>query len=258
MRLPFLVAALFGLVVFAGCSSPTGPEFDPEVRPGVFQFDFETGWQGWAPIFVGIPINKEEGDDLAEVDTVSDHRSLPDGVGKNDDALFFSGSTGSAGMRLFFKRHIEGFEPGTTYRVQFDVEIASQAPVNCIGAGGSSGATRVAAAAIPVEPDRKIEKGRLVNTYVFNTAVEKALDLSGPASEPPNIGTIANGISCAEAHEMGLPWRLKRLQSGSNFWRVTADESGSVWLLVGIWTGFEGRVSLYFSEVTARFEAVDS
>lgn len=252
-----LLTAVFVLIGVAGCSL-SSPEFDPEIKPGVFQFNFETGWQGWEPIVVGIPFNKENGEDLADVETKSEHRSLPAEVEEDGNAIFFFGDTSWVGMSLFLKRRIEGLRPGTTYRVQFEVEIASQTPENCLGAGSSSG--RVVVAAESMEPVRDVRERRTVNEYVFNEPIARSLNFEETIGslEPPIMGTIDNGIPCAEAHEMGLPWRLKRLESGPDFWRVTADKSGSVWLLAGLWTAHLGPTRFYFNEITARFEAVNS
>lgn len=259
MRLSFLATALLALTVLVGCSSPAGPEFDPEIQPGVFQFDFETGWQGWDPIFVNIPKDKEEGDDLAEVRTKTEHRSLPDEVKEGGKAIFVFGASGWSGMTFFLKRQIDGFEPGQTYRVQFEVEIASDSPTGCAGAGGPMGAARVAGAAVPVEPVREIKERRHVNEYVFNEPVAQVLNFEETVpSEPPFMGNIMNGIPCEEGLEMDRPWRMKRLESGTNFWTVTADETGSVWLMTGFWTSHIGPTHLYFSEITVRFEEVSS
>jgi len=252
MRQLLLSLLLFVLAVLAGCSS-SGPEFDPQVQPGVFEFDFETGRQGWEPIFVGVPKDKEGGEDLAVNEIESDHRALPDEVEKEGEALFARGFTGTPGLGLFFRRRVSGLAPGTRYRVSFEVEIASNVGEGCFGAGGSPSSTRIHTVAVPRKPTREVKEGRLTDFYVFDDeATAEAM-----ASPTSALGTIANGLPCKEASEIGWPFRLKTLSSEPDFWTVTTGEKGEVWLLVGSITSFNGKVSLYYNEVTARFEKVD-
>jgi len=253
MRPSRLSIALLVLAVFAGCSS-SGPEVDPEVQPGVFEFDFDTGRQGWEPIFVGVPKDKEGGEDLAsQVETEADHRALPDEVEKEGEALFAHGFTGTPGLGLFFRRRVTGLAPGTRYRVSFEVEIASDVGEGCFGAGGSPSSTRIHTVAVPRKPSREVKEDRLTDFYVFDyEATAEAM-----ASPTSALGTIANGLPCKEASEIGWPFRLKTLSSEPDFWRVTTGEKGEVWLLVGSITTFNGKTSLYYNEVTARFEKVN-
>lgn len=255
--LRFAVLMLYlPLALWAGCSG-AGPDYDPEIEPGVFQFDFETGTQGWEPIFTGIPVDKENGGDYTEhVETETGHRSLPEEVDERQKALFIHGFTGSSGMGLFFKRRIEGLTPGATYQVHFEVKMATRVPSGCLGAGGGSGSTLAIAAAVATEPARTLEEGRYINTYVFEKATKEALDFPFSFSEeaPPVLGTTINGIPCGEAQDRGNPFRMKRFDSGSDFWTVRADESGRVWLLVGTWSVHQGPLSYYYDEITVRFE----
>jgi len=252
MRPSRLPIALLVLAVFTGCSS-SGPEFDPEVQPGVFEFDFETGRQGWEPIFVGVPKDKEGGEDLAVNEIESDHRALPDEVEKEGKALFAHGFTGTPGLGLFFRRRVTGLAPGTRYRVSFEVEIASDVGEGCFGTGGSPSSTRIHTVAVPRKPTRDVKERRLTDVYVFDDeATAEAM-----ASPTSALGTIANGLPCKKAHEMGKPFRLKTLSSEPNFWTVTTGEKGEVWLLVGSITAFNGKVSLYYNEITVRFEKVN-
>lgn len=241
------------LVALAGCSS-AGPDHNPEVEPGVYRFDFETGSQGWEAIFVGIPVDKEKGDNLAErVETESTHRSLPPEV-EGGQALFIRGYTGSPGMGLHFKRQVEGLEPEATYRVHFDVGFASNIPLGCGGYGGYPGDDSVTALVASTEPTRQLKEGRYVNTYVFSSAFLEEVGLAHQ-SKWPYLGTVGiDGISCEEAQERGYPYRLKRLESEPEYWTVTPDEAGRAWLLVGTVTDASMEVGFYYDEITVRFE----
>jgi len=242
-----LSAFLFPLL--AGCSLfGSDSAYDPEVKPGVYRFDFETGSQGWESIFVGYFVG---GEDDFELD--SDHRALPDPLDTGQGALFMSGDNQSDGLGMHVKRRIEGLEPDAHYQVAFEVEIASQVGTGCVGGGGPPGeGVSVVTAALSAEPTKvRAEEG---NAYVFNEAVARALGVPYDRTQPPLLGNIANDLSCEESFERGEPFRLKRLESVQDFWRVQADEEGGVWLLVGTTSAFEGKTSLYYNEITVRFE----
>jgi len=247
-----LITYLSLFIVSAGCSS-TGPDYDPEVEPGVYRFDFETGAQGWEALFVGVPVESNEYTDL-EVLPTSDHRSLPKGIDRDGKALFVTGESNGPGMGLYLKRSIEGLTPGATYDVYFDVKMATQTPNCLIGIGGGSGGTRAVAAAISEEPTRIREDGRYVDMYVLDEGSESDLDFPPSSSEPSVLGTTANGIPCEQAREMNYPWRLKRLKSGSEAWSVKANENGKVWVLVGTWSAYYNPLSFYYDEIAVRFE----
>jgi len=230
MRPSHLLIALLGLSVFAGCSSPTG--FDPEVQPGVFEFDFETDRQGWEPIFVGIPKEKEGGEDLAShVETESDHRFLPDDVEKEGQALFSSGFIGSPEMGLYFKRPIDGLTPNTEYRVRFEVSLASNIPSDCGGFGGLPGTDPVLAMALQPEPVRIVEEGELVDKYQFNEPVRNLVDARKEAATLGEVGI--DDLSCEEARARGWPYRMKQLEGGQGLKTIRTNEAGRAWVLVG-------------------------
>jgi hypothetical protein len=256
MRPFHLSIALLVLVVFAGCSS-SGPEFDPQVQPGVFEFDFETGRQGWVPIFVGIPKDKEGGEDLAsQVETESDHRSLPDEVEKEGQALFSSGFIGSPEMGLYFKRRIDGLTPDTEYRVRFEVSFASNIPSNCGGFGGIPGTDPVLALAVQPEPVRIVEEGELVDKYQFNEPVRNLVDARKEAATLGEVGI--DDLSCEDARARGWPYRMKQLEGGEGLKTVRTNEAGRAWVLVGTITNVSQQVSFYYDEITVRFETVNS
>ena len=60
------------------------------------------------------------------------------------------------------------------------------------------------------------------------------------------IGTAGNRSGTAA-------WELKELRSGRTPLVVTPGADGSVWLIVGTDSGFEGRTSLYYTRVVAEF-----
>jgi hypothetical protein len=256
MRPFHLSIALLVLVVFAGCSS-SGPEFDPQVQPGVFEFDFETGRQGWVPIFVGIPKDKEGGEDLAsQVETESDHRSLPDEVEKEGQALFSSGFIGSPEMGLYFKRRIDGLTPDTEYRVRFEVSFASNIPSNCGGFGGIPGTDPVLALAVQPEPVRIVEEGELVDKYQVTEPVRNLVDARKEAATLGEVGI--DDLSCEDARARGWPYRMKQLEGGEGLKTVRTNEAGRAWVLVGTITNVSQQVSFYYDEITVRFETVNS
>jgi len=247
LRLPVLLSA-FLFPLLASCSLfGSDSAYDPEVEPGVYQFDFETGSQGWESLFAAYFVEYAD-----QFELEADHRSLPASLDASQEALFISGNNASDALYMFFKRHIEELKPNTTYQVAFEVEIASQVGTGCVGGGGAPGeSVDVMGLALPSEPT-KVEQETM---YVLNESTRESIRTDWERERSSLLGNITNDLSCEESFERGGPFRLKRLESAQDFWRVQADEEGGVWLLVGTSSGFEGKTSLYYNEITVRFEA---
>ena len=62
-------------------------------------------------------------------------------------------------------------------------------------------------------------------------------------------GNIANGIPCDSVEP--APWVLLQ-RTHRHPEPVTTDQSGTLWLLIGTDSGFEGTTSLYYASIVAR------
>lgn len=190
---------------------------------------------GWVVEFADYPEGEEEFYELE-----SGVRPLPAPLDTTRRALFVSGSNRSDDLFMYLKRPVEGLTPGATYRVRFDVEIASNEGSGCVGAGGAPGeAVVVKAGASAQEPVRALAEDGL---YRLN--LDKGNQSTG-GKDAVVIGDLANGSDeCS-----GGDYRLKRLQDASVEVRATADAAGKLWLLLGTDSGYEGITSMYYNRI---------
>ena len=86
-------------------------------------FDFAQGPQGWVAGFADYPAGGE-----ASFRLVADYRSLPEPLDTSRGALFISGVNRSDDLFMFHKWR-GGLRPNTSYRVTFEVEIATAVPI---------------------------------------------------------------------------------------------------------------------------------
>lgn len=96
-----------------------------------FSWDFSQGMFSWRAGFADYPVGSE---DFYELD--SGLRPLPSELG-GEAALFITGNNHSDDLFMYYRNFITGLAPQTTYRVVFDIELASNAPDGSVGIGGS-------------------------------------------------------------------------------------------------------------------------
>lgn len=232
-RVLWLVLA--GLTIAACGGSPTGPS---EIR--TFVFDFASGPQGWIG---GVSDHRH---DASLSDFVADYRPLPANLGQRGSALFIS--VGGEGLFIFYKGRASGLRPNVTYRAEFDVEIATGVPNNCVGAGGAPGeGTYVKAGASDIEP-----LSILLPDGWYRMNINKG-DFRLGGTNAVTLGDIANSVSCeATSGELYRTWEFKQLSSGSQGVQVQANADGSVWFVVGTDQDFFGVISLYYTRFVAK------
>ena len=133
-RLPGRIQAalLPACAVIASCTST--PEADEqEATESSFSFSFEDGAEGWTAGFADLPV--DFGPSIYELD--SGHRPLPDGLDGN--GLYIQGNNRSDDLFMFYKRQVDGLEPGAEYAAVLTLDLATNVPAGLVGIGGSPG-----------------------------------------------------------------------------------------------------------------------
>lgn len=203
----------------------------------VFRFDFSNDTQNWVGGFADYPQGEEDFFEL-----VFDHRELPENVDTNRKALFISGNNHSDDLFMFAKRQITGLDPNTTYLADFEIEIASEAGNDCSGIGGSPAILLKAGATI-IEPIAKPD-----STGFLMMNIDKGNQTEG-GNDAQVIGDIGMDVDCVNP-----VFQIKKLESQqNNLFEITTDDTGSVWLIVGTDSGFEGSTNLFYTEIKAIF-----
>lgn len=200
-----------------------------------YSYDFATGTDGWTGDFADYPVGEEEFYEL-----VFEHDTLPHPLDQSQFALKLSGNNHSDDLFMFAKKKVSGLEPNTVYYVTFTLEFATNVPDGSMGAGGSPGeSVYVKAGASVTEPKKVIDQD---NFYRMN--IDKN-NQSQNGDDMVVIGNFANGTDEAV-------YTLKTVSNEKPF-RVTSDDFGNLWLIIGTDSGFEATTTIYYNKVKAEF-----
>lgn len=229
------IAAIIAAALGVACSSDddgTGDETPPD---GVSRtpFSFEEGSSGgWRAGFADYPAGDE---DFFELSSGVERLPAPlDGT----VGLALNGSNRSDDLFMYITRRLDGFLPDTRYALDFEITFATDAPSGCVGIGGAPGeSVTLKAGATVIEP-AAIDDG----TGFLSMNIDKGVQSAG-GSDAVALGNVANSSDCAEG---GADYELKTLDNADMPFTVTTDESGTLWVLFGTDSGFEGVTRLYY------------
>jgi hypothetical protein len=219
---------------------------DPVDTPDELElsYDFQSGSNGWTAHFADYPQGSETFYEL-----LAEHRALPAPLEARGRGMFLFGNNHSDDLFMYLTKSVTGLQPNSTYRMRFSVEIATNAGRDCAGAGGSPSLVPVKVGATASEPTRVLVPGSGAAQY-YRMGIDKGEQSSG-GRDAFVIGTVAGtSTNCSG----DAPYALKRLDSAGSTFDLTTGASGSLWLIVGFDSGFEGRQGIYVTEVEARLE----
>ena len=233
----FTKRTTFFLMVFAvllvGCSA----KYEQTYR---FNYTFDKDQEGWVTGFADLPADYDP--DLFELD--SGWSELPSGL--EGSAIYLSGHNRSDDLFMYLQQHITGLKPETTYQVDFSIDLASNTPEGMMGIGGSPGeSVYIKAGAVNREPELvtddidwlrlNIDKGNQA------TAGEDMINLGTIANPNIDLGTFT-----------GEEYALMNLNNQMISFTVTSDKDGSIWVIIGSDSGFEGATTLYYDAIEIR------
>ncbi len=225
---------------------------DPE-KPSApslgFRYDFADGKQGWQGDFTDLPADYEE--DLYRLEF--GWAPLPEELERDEHALRIGGSNASDDLFMYVRKGLtaaDGIEANTTYRITFQVELATNAPAGAVGIGGPPGeAVWVKVGAAPFEPVPMVEEAMGI-PYILPT-VDKGRQ-NDDGEHAIRIGDVAK-VECDEFDV----YELKTLDNRDQIFEMTSDSEGNLWIFVGTDSGFEGRTVLYYNQIMVNLEKVE-
>jgi len=216
--------ALFIFFALTACR-----KHDPQ--PVELSWQFIGGASGWIGDFVDYPFGQDTVYELH-----FEYAPLPEPLDTGKGCLKLTGRNMSDDLFMFAKKQITGLEPLTTYQTSFYIEFASDVPDGMTGIGGSPGeSVFIKAGASPIEPQKVPED----NSF-YRMNIDKGNQAEG-GKDMLVIGDFSNDTDQAV-------YTLKSATNQSPF-DITTDENGSLWLIFGIDSGFEGTTTIYINSI---------
>jgi hypothetical protein len=141
----------------------------------------------------------------------------------------------------------------TLYRLELEMEIASDVPAGCAGVGGSPGeGVYLKLGAATQEP-----LALPSNAPGDNGWLRLNIDYGQQSQSGANarvVGILSNSYSCEDS--TAAPWELKTLSTRGQSLRVRSDADGALWIVAGSDSAFEGRSDWYLTALRVRLEPV--
>lgn len=194
--------------------------------------DFTRDLEGWQCGFSDYPQGQDTFYELR-----CQQATLPPEMGAGG-AVLMGGNNHSDDLFMYLARQITGLAPSTKYQLDVKVEIGTNAPADCGGIGGAPGpSVYFKIGASPLKPMSALDsQGFLrLNLDKGNQSVGGA-DLK-------LVGDLSNTLHCPDAS-----YQAKTLSLAS--FSVQSSADGSVWVVVGTDSGFEGITVLYYDRIT--------
>ena len=206
-------------------------------------YSFERRTQGFKAVFADLPEDWQGA--LYELDYRRELLPVPlSGFA----GLRLTGHNRSDDLAMLVTAPVRGLLPNTLYRVEVEAELATNVPHGCAGVGGSPGdSVYVKLGASGVEPMAEVDP--------VDGWLRLNIDFGTQSQEGANArvaGTLANSQDCANG--VDVDYELKTLSTEGQPMLVTSSGDGSIWLIAGTDSAFEGFTQYYIVSLTARLE----
>lgn len=226
-QVKWYAAALLCVWMTTGCQNDDLAPTDSSV---LVNSDFKTSTDNWTADFTDYSTAQDSIMEFAFT-----HAALPKPLDESKKALMISGHNRSDDMFMFVRRKITGLRPNTTYRLKFDVELASQYADNSVGIGGSPGSSVYLKAGATASEPKKVKKDDF-----YEISIDKGNQATG-GKDAVVLGHVGAGADVKE-------YKLIRRTNTEPFVAKT-NESGELWVIVGTDSGFEGKTTLYYNQI---------
>lgn len=229
-----IIITIFSLLFYFGCKDTSAELPSQKLN---FSFDFNvSGQQEWKSFFSDYPVGEENFYELE-----FKYTELPEPLNKNIKSLKISGNNHSDDLLSVVYRKFEGLKPNTKYAVTFDLEVASNAPTNALGVGGSPDLA-IGAGGINFEPK---------NTTVDNT-YRPNFESRIQSGESNNVFKILGTIGVSD--DINTPFKLINRNNLDDPIKLTTNNKGELWLMIATDSGFEATTTLYYKSIIINFK----
>ncbi|MDX2067469.1 MAG: hypothetical protein SFV55_03525 [Haliscomenobacter sp.] len=238
---------ILGLLALAFIAFACEDDDNGSPDKNTFTFDFTTATEGWVGAFADLPkLDNQQDSSIYELSYK--WAALPAEVGGNRvGSLQIIGHNRSDDLFMYLKRKVTGLLPNTTYQVEFDIDLASEAPSGAVGIGGAPGeSVYFKAGVVDKEPVAVLDP--LDNHYRMN--IDKGQQ-SQSGRDMKVLGDIAHG---KPASGMGSsPFTIINRKNSNQPISVKTDAQGACWIVLGTDSAYEGLTRLYYDRVGVVF-----
>lgn len=162
--------------------------------------------------------------------------ALPAPLDTTKKALRMQSHNRSDDVFMFLKKKVSGLNPERTYKVTYEIDLATNYFAGSVGIGGSPAeSVYLKAGASPDEPVVK-----LVNGF-YEVTIDKGQQAEG-GTEMVLLGNVSNG-------QDSTVYKLVERSNADAPVSVKPDANGDIWLCVGTDSGFEGLTVLYYDRI---------
>lgn len=206
-------------------------------------YSFERRTQGFNAVFADLP------QDWQGADYELDYRRELLPVPLSDFAgLRLTGHNRSDDLAMLVTAPLRGLQPNALYRVELEVELATNVPSGCAGIGGSPGdSVYVKLGASGEEPQAEVDPvdGWLRLNFDFGVQSQAGANVRV-------AGTLGNSQNCDNG--VDVDYEIKTLTTEGQPLLVDTGDDGTLWLIAGTDSAFEGFTQYYIVSLTARIE----
>lgn len=205
-------------------------------------YSFQSDTVGFTALFADLPRNAD-----ASYALEAGWAPLPPPLDSRA-GFRLSGHNRSDDLAMLVTAPVTGLQPGVLYRVELEVELASEAPAGCIGIGGAPGE------GVAVKLGASRDQPRVLPA---SSAPDAPLRLTIDYGQQSHGGTharVVGDLATDAACEDGIPapWQLKTLDTQGQPLNARADAEGRLWVFAGTDSGFEGLSTVYITALRVR------
>lgn len=243
-----LTTALMGLLSLSLACVPIPEPGGPD--PLLLSFDFRDGTTlDWQADLSDYGSAQQDG-----LQFLAELREFPVETGIEGTGYYLQSFNTPDDLFTFIKRRLgpsDGLAVGQNYRVSFDIYFASNAPAGCFGVGGAPGeSVYLKAGASSVEPI-VVPQGD-----EFRLSVDKGDQSTGGAAASV-VDDVANGVPCDLIPVLDDAPYVLLLRAHTHETQVTTGADGTLWLLVGVESGYESLTGIYYQRIDVHIQPVE-
>lgn len=232
---------------------------DDDARNRTFTYDFDANMENWEALFADYPAASADAGQ-AVIDQFYElqgrHAHLPEPLDSAEGAVELKGSNHSDDLQMFVKRELSGLRPNTDYRLELVATIATDAPSGCMGVGGAPGeSVWIKAAAATSEPKRVKEGSADEPSETYWRLNLDVGEQSNDGTDGRVLDDFANSQDCEDTE---FEYELKTVSTmDGEPLEARTDARGTLWVLFGTDSGFEGVTRLFIDSIVITAQRID-